>query len=75
MKLSKNFIVKINLRKKKSLICCSYNPSKNKTLSHLHVISRALDDLSKYMIMSSYWVILTMNQKKKICQISKTLTL
>ena len=75
MKLSKDFIVKINLRKKKSLICCSYNPNKNKTLSHLHVISKALDDLSKYMIMSSYWVISAMNQKKKICQISKTLTI
>ena len=29
------------------LLCCSYNPDKNKILSHLHVINKALDDLSK----------------------------
>ena len=41
------FFVKINLEKKKWLLCCSYNPDKIKILSHLHVISKALDDLSK----------------------------
>ena len=41
------FFVEINLRRKKWLRCCSYNPDKNKILSHLHVISKALDDLSK----------------------------
>ena len=40
------FFVESNLRKKKRLFCCSYNPKK-KTLSHLHVISKALDNLSK----------------------------
>ena len=33
--------------KKEWLFCCSFNPNKNSILSHLHVISRALDDLSK----------------------------
>ena len=40
------FFVQINLRKKR-LLCCSYNPDKNKILSHLHVINKVLDDLSK----------------------------
>ena len=38
--------VEINLRKK-WLLCWSYNPNKNKILSHLHVIIKVLDDLSK----------------------------
>ena len=42
----KEFFVEINLRKK-CLLCCSYNPDKNKTLSYLPVICKALDDLSK----------------------------
>ena len=41
------FFVEINLRKKKWLLCYSYNPDKNKILSYLHVISKVLDDLSK----------------------------
>ena len=41
------FLVEINLRKKKWLLCCSYNPDKNKILPHLHVISKVLGDLSK----------------------------
>ena len=32
--------VETNLRIKKWLLCCSYNPDKNKILSHLHVISK-----------------------------------
>ena len=44
---SEGFSVEINLRKKKWLLCCSYNLDKNKILPHLHVISKALDDLSK----------------------------
>ena len=27
--------------------CCFYNENQNKILSHLHVISKSLDDLSK----------------------------
>ena len=46
MKLSKDFLLKL-IWEKKWLLCCSYNPNKNKILSHLHVISKALDDLSK----------------------------
>ena len=42
------FFVEINPRqKKKAFLCCSYNQDKNKILSRLHVISKALDDLSK----------------------------
>ena len=40
------FLLKL-VWKKKWLLCCSYNPDKNKILSHLHDNSKALDDLSK----------------------------
>ena len=40
------------------LLCCSYNP--NKILS-----DKNLDGQSKNMTMSSYWVISTLNHKKK----------
>ena len=65
-KAFEGFSVVINPRKKIVVFCCSYNPNKNKTLSHLHVIGKALDDLSINIIMSSYCVISTMNQKKKV---------
>ena len=41
------FFAEINLRKIKWLLCCSYNPDKNKILSYIHVISKALDDMRK----------------------------
>ena len=37
------FFVEVNLRKKKWLICCSYNPNKNNIKPHLNIISRNLD--------------------------------
>ena len=40
------YFVEIILRKKQWLLCYSYNPDKNKILSHLHLTSKALDDLS-----------------------------
>ena len=42
-----------------------------KILSHFYVISKALDDLSNNMIMSFYWVISTINQKKKNVEFPK----
>ena len=41
------FFAEIKLRKIKWLLCCSYNPDKNKILSYLNVISKALDDMRK----------------------------
>ena len=32
---------------KKLVLCCSYNPNKNKILPDLHVIDKALDNLSR----------------------------
>ena len=46
MKLSNNFFLKI-ISEKKWHLCYSYNPTKNKILSHLHVISKCLDNLSQ----------------------------
>ena len=40
------FFVEINLRRKKWLLCCSYNSHKNKISSHLDIISKSLDDFS-----------------------------
>ena len=45
-KAFEGFSVAINSRKKIVCFCCSYNPNENKTLSHLHVMGKALDDLS-----------------------------
>ena len=35
--------VEINLRKKKWLLCCSYNPHRNNIKPHLEILSRNLD--------------------------------
>ena len=47
MKFSKDILLKLIWEKKNWLLCCSYDPDKNKVLSHSNVISKALDDLSK----------------------------
>ena len=43
------FFVELNLRKKKILMCCSYNPAKSNISSHLSMVERSLDSY-----MSSY---------------------
>ena len=35
--------IEINIRKKKWLFCCSYNPNKNNISKHLHCLSKGLD--------------------------------
>ena len=45
MKLTKYFLLKFLL--KEWLLCCPYNPIKDTTLSHSHLVSKALDDPSK----------------------------
>ena len=40
------FYVELNIRKRKSLLCCSYNPNKNLINKHLDEIGRNLDLLS-----------------------------
>ena len=37
------FFVEINLRKKKWLLCCSYNPHKNSISNYVDVLGRELD--------------------------------
>ena len=37
------FFVEINLRKKKWLLCCSYNPHKNSISNYVDVLRRELD--------------------------------
>ena len=41
------FFVEINLRSKKWLLGCSYNPHKEKVISHLNKLNTALDKLHK----------------------------
>ena len=43
------FFVELNLRKKKILMCCSYNPAKSNISTHLSIVGRSLDSY-----MSSY---------------------
>ena len=40
--------VKINIRKKKRLLCCSYNPHKNDISNHLNTLSKGLDVYLKH---------------------------
>ena len=40
---SEYFFVEINLRKKKWLLCCSYNPHRNSISSHIDFLRRELD--------------------------------
>ena len=39
-------LIEINLRKRKWLLCCTYNPHKNLIVAHLREIQVALDVLS-----------------------------
>ena len=42
-------LIEINIRKKKWLFCCSYNPNKNNISKHLHCLSKGLDTyISQY---------------------------
>ena len=40
--------VEINIRKKKLLLCCSYNPHKNNISKHLHHLNKGLDVYLKH---------------------------
>ena len=40
--------VEINIRKKKLLLCCSYNPHKNNISKHLHHLNKCLDVYLKH---------------------------
>ena len=40
--------VEINIRKKKWLLCCSYNPHKNNISNHLHHLNKGLDVYLKH---------------------------
>ena len=46
----KGLIVEINLRKKKWLLCCSYNPKKSLISNHLKEIGNNLDILSSKFV-------------------------
>ena len=39
--------VELNFRKKKVLLCCSYNPHKNLNSNHLHILGKILDTQMK----------------------------
>ena len=46
------FFVELNLRKKKILMCCSYNPAKNNLSSHISIVGRSLDrHMSSYIVL------------------------
>ena len=44
------FFVELNLRKKKILMYCSYNPAKSNISSHLSIVGRSLDSSMKFYI-------------------------
>ena len=42
------FFAEINLRKKKWLLSCSYNPNRNKTVNHMKNINPGLDQFTSF---------------------------
>ena len=69
MKLLKDFLLKL-IWEKKWLLCCSYNRDKNKILPHLHIITKALDHLSKkydFVLLSDFN---NEREEKKTCEIT-----
>ena len=58
--------VEINLRKKKWLLCCSYNPHKSNIANHLRKTCKTLDKLSATMAILFYWGISMQNLKRKV---------
>ena len=57
----KGFFVELNLRKKKMLMCCWYNPAKSNICFHLSMVERSLDSyMSSY---DNFWVIGDLNSK------------
>ena len=55
------FYVELNIRKRKLLLCCSYNPNKNLINTHLDEIGRNLDLFHQNMIISLFLEILIQN--------------
>ena len=68
---TESFFVEIILHKKKWLINCSYNPTKNNIKNHLETISRALDTFStKYenlVLLGDFNVCVDDENMKKFC--------
>ena len=66
-------LVEINLRKKKWLLCCSYNPNKNLISTHLNEVGRHLDLYStKYdniLLLGDYNVELDNSHLCEFCQV------
>ena len=55
------FFVELNLRKKKMLMCCWYNPAKSNICFHLSMVERSLDSyMSSY---DNFWVIGDLNSE------------
>ena len=54
--------VEINLRKKKWLLSCSYNPHKSEIMDHLNEIGKHLDSYSSKYDNYIYWGTLMPNQ-------------
>jgi exonuclease III len=66
-----NFFVEINLRKKKWLVSCSYNPHLNEIASHLNYVSDQLDYFSakyeNFVILGDFNVDIVNKHMKDFC--------
>ena len=71
--LTKAFFVEIRLRKKKWLLCSSYNPKKNLIANHLNCIGRNLDSqlgqYENFILMGDFNVEPNDATMKNFCQI------
>ena len=69
----KDFFIEIRLRKKKWLLCSSYNPEKNLIANHLNYIGRNLDSqlgqYENFILMGDFNVEPNDANMKDFCQI------
>ena len=67
------FFVEINLRKKKWLLCCSYNPHKNSISNYVDVLRRELDthssDYENFLLLGDFNAEMTDPSLKEFCNL------
>ena len=70
---SEYFFVEINLRKKKWLLCCSYNPHKNSISTHIYFLRRELDlhssNYEKFILLGDFNSEMTDKNLKDFCNL------
>ena len=66
-----SLFIELNFRKKKWLLCCTYNPNRNNTLDHLDVLRRSIDlysaEYEHFIIVADFNTEVTQTSMKVFC--------